>query len=80
MNVFQRFDGFIVRVQWQGWSVLAESLLVGERRVFFLKMAGIGKHNSGNIHSCRRRQNLTMKAVLDQAGDVTNVVQMRMRQ
>jgi hypothetical protein len=60
--------------------VLAEALLVGELGIFFLKMAGIRKHDSGNIHSGRRRQNLTVKAVLDQAGDVTDVVQMRVRQ
>ena len=79
-KVFQRLDGFFIGVKRQGRRVFAESLLVGELRVFFLKMSGIRQHDFGEIHRGRRGQNLAAKAVFHQARDVTDVVQMRVRQ
>src|SRR5207253_10641504 len=77
---FERLHRLGVSVKRQGWLVLAEALLIGVRRVFFLKVTGVGQDQVRQVHRRRRGQYLPAEAVFDQTGNVADVVKMRVRQ
>ena len=80
MEILERLEGFLIGVERQGRGVFAEPLLVGELRIFFLEVSGVRQHDLGEIDSRRGSQDPAAKAVLDQARDVTDVVEVGVRQ
>src|SRR2546422_930421 len=76
----ERFNGVLISVKRQCGTVPAESFLVRVFRVLFLEVAGVRKNEARQVHGRGRGKDASAKPVLDQAGDVTDVVKVRVRQ
>src|SRR5581483_7659922 len=78
LKVGQAIQRFLEGVQRQCGIVLRLVMLVIERRVFFLQMAGIRKQNSAQVYGGRSRVDPSPKTLLNQARNPSAVVEVRM--
>ena len=80
LELQERACGISDPIQGKGWLVLGKSLPVGELGILLLQPSTVEQDEFGDVPCGWRRENLPAEPVQHQSGEISTMIQVRVRQ